>query len=485
MTRSKSAVVDVPAYLKTRDKDSLIELLLEAAGRDDVLDTRLRLDAARASAPQGAQAAVDAHRAAIDEAFSPGGYVRYREAYDYSLRLEEAVHGLRSLLEAGHAAAVMELAEHAIDRLGENLGYVDDSDGNLGVIAEQLGELHLDACAATRPDPVELAARLFAREIGEDDLEVFYGAATRYADVLGSAGLAEYRRRAEQAWAQLPTLAPGQRGSFDTSRFRLSGIMESLAEIDEDVDAVVDVLAQGLSSSYQFVRIGERLVQAERFDDARTWLERGHTAFGEGADHRLDEALAAEYHRGGQPDKAVELFWRIHSVGPNPTTYHRLREQSERADCWTVRRDDAYAVLEAAVDARRKKAGQSRSRTVWGVPADGSDLVTVLLDEGRAGEAWALAQDRGCTERLWRRLAQLREQTHPDDAIPIWQRAIEQSIELKKNHAYDEAVRLMGHVETLLTAAGRVEAFGPYITEIRVRHKPKRNLMKLMDSQRW
>jgi hypothetical protein len=43
----------------------------------------------------------------------------------------------------------------------------------------------------------------------------------------------------------------------------------------------------------------------------------------------------------------------------------------------------------------------------------------------------------------------------------------------------------MDHVRILLTNAGRPDDFGPYAAGVRTAHKPKRNLMKLLDQRGW
>lgn len=484
-SRSVVGAVDVRAYLRGCDRDTLVDLVLEAALRDEHLAVRLELDAGRASLT-GTDPAVSvaAYERLVDAAFSTDGFVPYREAYGYSGQLLEMVAGLRALLEAGHAGATVELAEHAVQRLGEALGFVDDSDGWMRGVGEELGALHLDACAAARPGPIALAGQLLAAELHGDDLEIFYGAAARYAGVLGKAGLAEYRRLAEEEWSTLAPLAPGGHGSWDGRRFRLTSIMESLAEAEGDVDGLVEVLARDLSGPYRFVQIADRLSAAGRSGDAFGWLEKGVATFGAGADVRLDEALAEEYHRAGRSAEAVGLFWQAYRAAPAPVTYERLRQQAERAGAWTLRRDEAYAVLRKVVE-QRMRADKTARRPSWSSAADGSDLVSVLLAEDRPEEAWAEANGRGCSDALWLNLAARRQDEHPDDAIPLWQRAIERAIERKNNDGYAEAVRLMAHVGKLMTAAGRQGDLAPYAAGVRVRHKPKRNLMKLLDQQTW
>jgi len=167
---------------------------------------------------------------------------------------------LQDLLDDGHAEAVVALAEHAIDRAEDAVGYVDDSDGWMSGIAERLQDLHQAACAAAQPDPVTLARTLFDRERHSGDLEVFYGAASAYAEVLGAEGLAEYRRLAQVEWDALPPLGPKEEErSWSSRRFRITQIMQTLAELTGDVDAAVEVLARDQSSAYQFVRIAEVL----------------------------------------------------------------------------------------------------------------------------------------------------------------------------------------------------------------------------------
>ena len=83
------------------------------------------------------------------------------------------------------------------------------------------------------------------------------------------------------------------------------------------------------------------------------------------------------------------------------------------------------------------------------------------------------------------RLANIRQDENPDDAIPIFQREVEELIGTKNNRGYADAVSLMDHVRILLTNAGCRDDFAPYAAGVRTAHKPKRNLMKLLDQRGW
>lgn len=466
----EATAIDVVAYLRGLDHERLVELVCELAANDELLVARLRLDAVRADA-RSATPPLRAFKDAIDTAFVTGDYVDYRDAYDYSRNIDSVLDSLEALLDDGHAGAVVELCEHALVRLEDAVGYVDDSDGWLGSIAERIGDLHLTACTRERPDPVALAGRIFEAELNAETFDVFHGAAATYAEVLGDEGLAEYRRLAANAWAQLPQLGPDdERAVWRTDRYRITKIMETLAAMTGDVDAEVEILTRDLSSAWQYVRIVEAYRRADRRADALDWAERGLAAFGV-RDARLVEALADEYHAAGRGEDAVRLAWKVFDERPNFVDYERLRRHAQQAARW----DDWHT---RAVDRLRRDTTKRGG-------CDATELVRVLLGEGEADAAWSEANRAGVAARLWLELAAARERDHPSDAIPIYQDDVEATIGAKNNDAYRAAVERLDHIAVLMTAAGQPETFAPYVAQVRTRHKPKRNLMKLFDQRGW
>lgn len=476
------AVIDVRAYLEGLDAKALVDLLVERARDDDIFDARLRMSAARATTTGARPVAV--YRNVIDEAFVVGDYVDYRDMYDYTSNIDAVLDSLQDLLGDGHAEAVITLAEHAIDRVEDAIGYVDDSDGWMSGIAERLQELHFDACRKVKPEPVALAVKLFERERHSGDLDVFYDAAATYREVLGKEGLAEYRRLAQEEWDELPPLGPeDERESYGSRRFRITQIMQTLAELTGDVDAVVDVLARDQSSAYQFVKIVEVYQKAKRYDDALAWAEKGLALHG-GSDSRLLDAAAEEYHRAGRTEDAVRICWQAYDDAPGVRTYRQLAEQATRAGLWADWHDKALALLRSRIGKKQQPPKGTPPRWPTSGP-DSSTLVEVLLYDGDVEQAWVEAQAAGCRRDLWQQLAALREKEHPLDAIPIWQQEIERQIDAKNNQAYAAAVDLIVRIGRLMTAAGREADFPPYTAMLRTKHKPKRNLMKLFDGKRW
>ena len=464
-----SKPVDVAGYLRGLEHEALVQLVLRIADDDELLAARLRLDATRAD---GAHAvAVPAFKDAIDAAIVIHDYIDYRNAYDYATTIDSVLDTLDALLADGHAEAVIELAEHALVRLEDAVGSVDDSDGWLGGIAERVGDIHLAACSEGGLDPLALAGRLFEAELSSETFDVFHAAAETYADVLGDDGLAEYRRLAEEAWVRLPVLGPGQgERSWHRNRYRLTSIMETLAAMTGDSDAEVAVLARDLSSAWQYVRIIEVYRRADRHADALDWAERGFAAF-EFSDVRLVEALADEYHHANRGGDAARLLWKSLDRRPISGSYERLRHHATRAGEWQAWRDKA-------IDRLRRDTTKRGGR-------DASELVRVYLGEGDTETAWEEATRAGAQDRLWLELARAREAEHPADAIPIYTAEVERGIAAKNNDAYRAAVERLDHIATLMTKAGESAAFAPYVAELRSRHKPKRNLMKLFDQRGW
>lgn len=201
-TEDDGTTADLRSYLHTQSKATLVDLLLEQTRDDDFLRGHLLLDAAK---KRGSSVDLDQFRTAIESVINVDDFVDYRWMYEYSSGIQKVIDSVETLLKQGHATEIVELGEHALTCLEDSLGRVDDSDGYMGGIKEQVCELHHRACAAGRPDPEALAKRLFEWEL-HSEWETFYGAAETYADVLGDDGLAVYRRLAEEVWAKVPAI---------------------------------------------------------------------------------------------------------------------------------------------------------------------------------------------------------------------------------------------------------------------------------------
>ena len=400
--------------------------------------------------------------------------------------VDQVAHRLRELLAAGQPAAVVTLAEHGLAALVEVMERADDSDGYLSDLVADFERLHHDACVSARVEPVELATRLFAWEV-DGDWDIFLDAVNRYEDVLGLEGIARFRQLAEERWAHVRPAGPGDEHADRWGEsYRITRVMERLAEQAGNVDALVAIESRDLSMPYDWLEVAEVYEGAGRHAEALGWAERGVAAFPDCTDWRLDEALCESYHRADRSAEALELTWRRFVARPQLATYQRLVDHATRAGAWPEWRSRAITELRRGIEGRSAAGGERPRRfNAAFEPAGATDLVEVLMWEGDHDAAWAEAVEAGVPNRIWLRLAEVRRLDHPDDAIPVFQREVERLINTKNNRGYAEAVAFMGQVSDLLDKAGRRDDFGPYALSVRRAHKPKRNLMKLLDARKW
>lgn len=466
---------DARAYLDTLAPTALVDLLIEHAHDDERLARKLLLLATRPA--RGASADVVSLRAVIDQAFAYHGFVPYREVWGYVRGIEETIDVLDGLLEEGRASEVVELAEYALAAFEQSLEQIDDSDGQMRDVAERIEELHLDACRRAVPDPVGLAERLFAREV-EGEWDIFDRAVLRYADILGEAGLVRYRDLAEERWATVPKLEPGEdsRGRCG-SRFRITRIVEALAELSGSLADQIAVRERDLASGYSFLQIAE-LCRVHGDDDAAlAWAEWGMGSFPDGPDPRLRAFLIDEYRRRGRLGDALELSLAAFVARPTLDAYRELASDALAVGEWPQRREAALALLR---DPAPEPAAGARHPSLRGRAR--SELVRVFLWEGDPEAAWQAAVEGGCTRDLWLELADRRRAEHPEDALTVYRDHVEEIIGRKDKRAYQEAVRLIDKtIRSLFVESGRPAEFRAYVDEVRAAHKPKRNLMKLMD----
>jgi len=465
---------DVRQYLARQATPDFIEIIMQQVEDDDRLRERLLMRVAHKGAG-GLDVAT--YRKAIDRATNTGGFVDYGSAYDFARGIHDVIEEVAELLEEGHAAECVDLAEHALERCEAALGGMDDSDGHMQDIFERLVEIHHEACLAAKPDSEALARRLFEWEL-EGDWDTFAGACERYADVLGEKGLAAYRELAQRMWARMPALRPGERGGFDSRRYHLTAIMESLARQDGNLDTLIAVKNRDLSVPYRYLDIASTYKEAGQLNEALEWAEKGVQAFPGQPDERLVDFLAAEYHRRRRHGEAMDLIWNSFTRQPQLDSYTHLKDHADRCKQWPAWREKALAHIRSRLQKGKPRPG---TPDYWGRRSDRSLLVEIFLWEKDAEAAWQEATSGGCSEELWMRLARAREKERPADAVPIHQRQIDHLADRRNNNAYREAASLIRKIRTLMGRMGQEKQFADYLAAVRQNHKPKRNFMAMLE----
>ena len=416
-----------------------------------------------------------AFRRAIDDASSINGYVDWREVRTFAGNLDQVADSLAELLQPDSAAMLVDLAEYAIERIEGALEQVDDSNGEIGGIASRLGEMHLRACTMAKSDAVALAERLFRLTTTLPFGICNFDAAT-YQDSLGKTGLQRYRELAEAEWRKIGPRCDDH--GYDSHRATITRIMERLAEASGDVDELVEIKSRDLSSAYRYLGIAEILAKAGRADEALEWAERGLRAFPDRPRDDLRDFLVAIYLERERNDEALQLTWVQFEERPGLETFKKLNVVSGKLGIWPAQRERALARLADAI------ASEAAATSRWKPkpsPPDHSLRVAIALWEEDLDAAWTAAHQGVCDRNSLITLASKLESARPEDAISLYRRVVTPIVEQTNNAAYAEAIKLIRKVGGLMKTLNQSRQFGDYLAELRVRFKPKRNFIKLLD----
>ena len=456
----------IRAYLEALDHDELVDLIDAEMAHDDTLRTRIRLRAEAAST-DGTQNL----RRALDGATAVHGFLEYAEVPTWAAGVEDVADAIEAAIDQGHAEAVIDLAERGLQRVGTAIENSDDSDGYHGDFLRRFEGIHLAACRVAKPDPVELARRLFKQEL-ESEWDVFAGAAERYADVLGEEGLAEYRRLAQEQWAAVPVRAP----NADPDRlppmpshhaFTVTRMMESLARASGDLDELIAVMSRDLSSAYQYLQLAQVCRDAGRADEALDWAERGVGAFPGRTDSRLVEFLAEAYLERSRGDEAEALVWKAFTEEPDLESFqrlHRVAEHTGELEAWRSR------ALERVRAAYRHPEGV------------GTTLVAIHGWEGEFDAAWAAAHEFGCERHELSKLAKRTEGSHPEEASAVLKEEVAEVLSVADRRNYTMAIGLLRRIERISARLGRPDEFRVYVTEVRAQNARRPAFCSMFDA---
>lgn len=477
-------------FVKGLAPERLAEIVLDRAESDWRLRERLRAEAQadRGAGPDRGEWRRRIDRAFADRDFMSHGFVTYQEASGWAAAIDDVIDGLEDLCDAGHHDAAARLCEHAHRRADKAIEYVDDSDGWLSGFSSRLSELHLRACEAGRPDPVELAGRLLELEMASE-LDGFYRSAASYAGVLGATGLAAFREGLEPRLERISSEADRWSGGV----FAVEQALVGWALGTGDPDALIEAHRRDRVLPGDVLEIAQALDRAGRGDEAIAWARRSLDEWGSRPWQvgELRDFLARKLRDQGEDNAAVLLFWEAFVSSPSLSAYRQLLDEGAGED-WLARgRNDLRSSLTLVASETVPVAGGLATPAAAfaplapAVPEAAVALVDILLFEGLVDDAWDVANDYGCRAQTWLTLARARQESHPLDAIAVYESAALAIIDRKKANQYQSAVDLMVLVRRLADSAGKPRRFASLLERVRTEHKAKRRLKALLDAQGW
>jgi hypothetical protein len=442
-TRTRQGARDLDGLVAQLDVDDLRSIVTEAAGRHDEVARAVRLAASRRS---GNLAQL---RAEVDSGLRTRRFLGYRESAGWASQARPVVEGIRSVVQSSPSAELVALIERSIGHVVKVILHADDSDGLIGDLARELLDLHAQACVAGVADPIQLA-RWMVR-FCFDDQDFFEVDPVRYAAALGELGLAAYRRevRARRDGSGRP--------------FAAQYAEERLAVLDGNVEAVVRLLGEDLTTPYQFIRVSEAMAELGRDDDVLGWAMRGIAETDGWQVAQLYDLAAGVYARRGDRRRLLELRREQHNRMPSSSTYDELRQAAEATGSWPAERPGARAVL-----ADRDLGG----------------LVDALLADGEPVAAWQVTLDNpgwDAGEHRWMRLAEAREPSRPADALAVYLRLADAALETTGRAAYTRAAAILKRAARAASSCDRQAAFADHLGHLRETHRRRPTLIAIFD----
>ena len=423
--------------------DNAVRVLLvaAAAGHSDVARA-VRLTAATDADRLGVL------RMEVDRGLRTRRYLGYRESSEWACDAEPVIDALTGAVASSPSRELVELVQRATGHVVKVILRADDSDGMIGGLAQQLLDLHAQACDAGVADPVRLA-RWMAKFTFEDQ-DFFVVDPVRYAAALGDRGLIAYRQEVTK------------RSAVAGDQFAPRYATERLAILDGDVGRVVELLGGDLSAPYQFIRVTEAMLELDHSDDALAWARRGIAETNGRQVGKLYDLAAGVLADRDLRTEVLGLRREQHERMPSASTYALLQAAATEVDGWEEERAAARSVLAAS---------------------DRGALVDALLADGDTDQAWAVATsgewDPG--EPRWERLAEAHEPADPVAAMAVYLRLADGALLTADRRAYRVAIRHLKAARRAAGAADRPDEFADHVRALREQHRRRPSLMEMLD----
>jgi uncharacterized Zn finger protein len=459
--------------LRSLDHEALVKLVIDIARSDPKALHALSLKTALISlADSDAPSLAKKLKREIKAATRVGEFLGYDEVPAWAARIEELIDSIDGLLAKGHGALVMELADLLREQLNDAFEAIDDSDGQMGMLVSRAMELHLAACRLARPDPVQLAKALFAREMADDfGLE---DTIETYADLLGDAGRQEMERLAVAAWAKIRPPRTGADNDDDgawSTYPQLATMLDRFAADRGDLQARIDIRKRDLSHPGKYLDLAKLCEEHGRTDEAIKWIEDGLFIFEDYRDDRFVLYAADLFMRHGRADDRSALLWRAFARSPSIDLHKKLVHN--------LKGDNRVQVTDRAIElikTRKPDAGRPRLQN------DDDLVVAILSSERRLDEAWTLAASAKCTVYCLEELAQASEKSHPRQALVVHQRRVARLVQTGSNQNYEEAHRLIKRMRIVAEQGGEANGQAMFEGDLLAKHHAKRNFIKLMSA---
>jgi hypothetical protein len=295
--------------------ERLAAILVELAGSDAEIKRRLRLELAAQTGGDTVAAEIGKRLAALRSARS---FVDWQQRRDFVKGLDLQRTMIVDRVAQARADLALDLMWRFMDLANPVLNRADDSNGSVGDVFRAACQDLWTIAAKAKPDPVNLADRVFAA-VQANDFGVFDGLVTVMLPALGEAGAAHLKERLTKVLRDRSAKAGDRDHQARVARLAL----QALADGQSDVDAYIALVPlEKRRLPFQAAAIGRRLLAAGRTAEALAVLERTKPKrraaraardelylIGHSADDEWEETYIEALEATGKEDEAQRLRW--------------------------------------------------------------------------------------------------------------------------------------------------------------------------------
>lgn len=407
---------------------------------------------------------------------------------------------LRLLLEHGHADLVLDLGMELWEAGNRQIEQSNDEGATSGAIATCMNYVLMAIPKSSLPRPDQLIWIVDHLLADENDL------------LTGTEAILADSRYSRKDWRAVARTLETRLGCTDAptpdrfhERYGRESVIHQLRQAYErggEGRKVIPMLEKEAGPCRMYATLVDALIEADQRDRARQWCIQGFTdtiGNAPGIASRLRDRLRYLAEEDGRLDLAAaymaEVFFDVHSE----EAYINLRGAAEKIGNWERVRE---AILDY-LDTGRRPGPAHEGEAGWPLPVpevvtpqtDGLRwhhrfpqrelLIRIAILENRNDDAVALFNKNTTStpfySDLGERLADAVTDSHPDVALGIWKSHANQLIGLVKSKAYEEAAIYLRRMRDLYNKLSREEEWVALLAALRVKHKPKRRLMEVLD----
>jgi len=482
----------ITTILKDKTKSQLISLITELAHeRPDIskeIMERQRLQAG------DSKSVITRLRREIRDIGDEPGWQNYWRNEGFTPDFSKIRSKLQSLLKAGYADEVLELGRELIET-GNRLVESSDDEGETGMEVAKCMPIVVEALDRSSLEPVD-KLKWALDALFKDQFEI----CEAFAQYLHRSHPTEtWRAFADNLLARLKGMkrAPSSRDfSRNFDRDRLSNWIIHALEQSGRKEEIIPLCEAEAKVTMSYDRLVARLIKARKLTEAEQWIREGIRTLGNDQPGIVN-SLRKKY----QEIRVIEGNWPVVAAidveefvrSPSMVGYLDCRKVCDRVGIWKdVRKllltflekgnfpwiSDGWPLTETGLE--RLKIGQkSRSPRLdllmaIAIEEQEPDQVLYWFDQiPKSGIGWREVTDDDVAEAV--------KSYAPDRAVDIWKKGAEELIAEVKPRAYGEAAMLLRKARSIESLQGKQAQWDQYISELRIKHRPKRKLMEILD----